>query len=134
MSGRKLANKRILVKPHGIVTRESTDAAMICDDELRPVLAYIHDNLSTVFGAAEIASALKMSRQRLDRLFTARLGHSVGAEIARHRISLAKKLLRNTEMSATEIASRCGYCNRSFFIKRFKAAVGATPHVWRRKR
>ena len=93
----------------------------------------VRRNLSRPFGAAQIASALGMPRIRLDRLFAARLGRSAGTEIARRRLARAQKLLGGTDMSLAEIASRCGYCHASFFIRTFRRATGLTPAAWRRQ-
>ena len=74
-----------------------------------------------------------MPRIRLDRMFAAKLGHSAGAEIARRRVAEAKRLLSRTSLSLSEIASRCGYCHASFFIRSFKKATGLTPNAWRKR-
>ncbi len=133
MSGGRVPRKITRIKPHGIITRESTDALAVYDDELRPAITYIDEHLSHAFGAAEIAAALNISRGRLDRLFTAKLGHSVGTEIAAHRIAKAKKLLTATRLPIEAISEACGYCNRSFFSKRFRKATGTTPLAWRKR-
>jgi transcriptional regulator GlxA family with amidase domain len=133
MSGGPAPRPLVRVKPRGVVTRESTDTFAVNDPELQPAMDYIARNLSRPFGAAQIASALGMPRIRLDRLFAARLGRSAGTEIAHRRLARAQKLLAGTDMSLAEIASRCGYCHASFFIRTFRRATGLTPAAWRRK-
>lgn len=133
MSGGPAPRPLVRVKPRGVVTRESTDTFAVNDPLLQPAIDYITRNLSRPLGAAQIASALGMPRIRLDRLFSARLGRSAGAEIARRRIALAQKLLSGTDLPLSEIAERCGYCHASFFIRTFRRAAGLTPAAWRKQ-
>jgi len=132
MCGGEPDRRLLRIRPRGVVTRASTDTFAVNDPELRPAIGLIRDNLSRPFGAAQLAEALGIPRIRLDRLFAARLGRSVGAEIARRRIAEAKRLLATGGLTLSEIASRCGYCHSSFLIRSFRKAVGVTPAVWRR--
>lgn len=132
MSGGKLKNEQVRVKPSGVVTRESTDTFAVYDKELLPAIDCITKNLSHPLGAAQIAAELGIPRIRLDRLFASRLGRSVGAEIARRRLDKAKKLLAHTDLPLATVAADCGYCHASFFIRTFKKATGLTPVAWRR--
>ncbi len=133
MCGGTVERQLVRVRPRGVVTRESTDTFAVNDPLLQPAIDYITRNLSRPLGAAQIASALGMPRIRLDRLFSARLGRSAGAEIARRRIALAQKLLSGTDLPLSEIAERCGYCHASFFIRTFRRAAGLTPAAWRKQ-
>lgn len=132
INGGTLKSRLVRVKPAGIVTRESTETFAVYDPALRPAIDYIARNLSHPLGAAQIAAALGIPRIRLDRLFAAKLGRSPGAEIARRRLTLAKKLLQETHLPLEAIASSCGYCHASFFIRSFKKATGLTPAAYRR--
>ena len=133
MSGGTPRSDLVRVKPKGIVTRESTETFAVYDPELQPAIDFIARNLSRPLGAAQIAAALGIPRIRLDRLFAAKLGRSPGAEIARRRIALAKKLLEKTDQPLDAIAASCGHCHASFFIRTFKKATGITPAAYRRQ-
>ena len=58
-------------------------------------------------------------------------GKTTQTELLRRRIAAAKKLLDTTDLPLAEIASRCGYCHASFFIRTFKKATGETPTAYR---
>ncbi len=133
MSGGALSHRFIRVKPQGVVTRESTGPLTLFDENLHAAMDYIRTHLEKSFGAADIATALGISRKRLDKLFAAKLRHSVGTEIAAHRIAKAKSLLQSTVIPVEEISARCGYCNVSFFAKKFRQATGTTPLAWRKR-
>ena len=49
------------------------------------------------------------------------------------RISYAKKLLQETDLSATEIGERCGYKDHVLFFKAFKKQEGMTPITFRKQ-
>ena len=132
MSGGEPAKRLVRVRPRGVVTRASTDTFAVNDPALLPAIGAITENLGRPFGASQLADALGVPRIRLDRLFAARLGHSVGAEIARRRVAEAKRLLAAGDLTLAEIARRCGYCHSSFLIRSFKKSTGVTPAAWRR--
>ena len=121
-----------LIPPRGIVIRKSTDTLAADDPLLSSALKEIAKRLSTSFGVAEVAEALKVPRTRLDRLFAEKFSRSVGKEIVRQRIERAKKLLVSTDKPMKEIAALCGYCNAGYFTNAFRTETGLTPKAWRR--
>lgn len=132
MNGHSPDTRHLKIKPEGVETRASTDTLAVSDPALKPAIDHIESHLGHPLGAAQIAAALDISRLKLDRLFAARLGRSVGAEILRRRIRLAKRLLAQTNETLDAIASQCGFCNASFFIQTFRRQTGQTPFVWRK--
>ena len=49
------------------------------------------------------------------------------------RISHAKKLLEETDLSATAIGEACGYKDHVLFFKAFKKTEGVTPSTYRKQ-
>ncbi len=133
MSGGKLNESRVAIKPLGLIARDSTNPIALVAPDLQPILRHIAANLDRPLGAAQIAEDLHLSRLRLDRLFRAKLGRSVGAEIARQRLERAQKLLRETSLPLAAIAAQCGHCDAGFLIRTFKKAFGLTPNQWRQQ-
>ena len=123
-----------LIPPRGIVVRKSTDTLAADDPLLSSALKEISKRLSTSFGVAEVAEALKVPRARLDRLFAEKFSRSVGKEIVRQRIERAKKLLTTTDKPMKEISALCGYCNAGYFTNAFRTETGLTPKAWRQGR
>jgi len=121
-----------LVAPRGIVQRRSTDATVAADPLVRAALAWTAGHLPGRFGAAQLASALGVSRGTLDRRFAAELGRAAGAEIRRQRLALARRLLRETARPVAEIARAAGFSSAAYFCTAFQAETGATPAAWRR--
>lgn len=132
MNGGKHPAKPILIKPEGITVRRSTDTVADDNPLIRTVLLYIRDNLHRPFGAEQVADALGESRSRLDKTCAARFGKSLGKVILSHRLAEVKRLLLKSDLSIGEIAARTGFCASNYLIKKFKAATGLTPFVWRK--
>ena len=124
--------KPILIPPRGITVRSSTDVIAAASPIVRKALEYIRSNIGKSFGLSQIAANAGVSRTTVAQLFEQELGRSVGAEILRQRLDLAKRLLANDALSIAEIAFRTGFCNPAYFTNTFRRATGLTPKAWRR--
>ena len=132
MNGSKPPRTPTLVPPAGIVTRQSTDTRAVADPTLRRALELIGENLARPYGAEQIANALGLPRFKVDRLFAAGLGRSVGNELFRQRLTRAKLLLKNPEATLATIARQTGFCHASYLSNTFKREFGLTPRDWRK--
>lgn len=130
-STRHKAPSAILIPPTGITVRASTDRMAVSSPLLRKALAFIRQNLSKPIGIDQIAEAIGISRATLDRLFKSEMERSAGQEIQRQRISRAKSLLANEELSIAQIAAECGFCNQAYLTNLFKGTIGLTPLKYR---
>lgn len=131
MDGGKPPSDPVMVPPKGVAMRRSTDIVAAADPLVRSALDYISANISRPFGAAQIADALGCGRSALDKRFAAETGHSIGAEISRRRLALAKVLLSGTGKTIAEIAAETGFCTASYLSNIFRDATGKTPRQWR---
>ena len=131
MNGEKPPPSPKLIPPNGICLRRSTDIIASSDPLVKKTLDYIAENMSKPVGAAQIAEALKISRNLLDKHFRADLNRSIGSEITRQRIAMAKLLLRNTGKTVAEIAKCTGFCTPSHLSNTFRDITGETPRHYR---
>lgn len=122
---------QILIPPKGVVPRRSTDVIAVSDPTLSKALAFIQHNLSRSIGSPQVADALSVPRLRIDRLFRSELSRSVGEEIRRQRLALAKILLETSAHSVGTIARLTGFCTPSHLNNVFHKATGLTPRAWR---
>ena len=121
----------IFIPPTGVTSRASTDTLSHPDPFIRAALVYINQNLGESFGTPEIAAAVGLSRNKLDRLFAEKLGHSIGSEIHDRRIARVKRMLSDVTIPIGDIASACGFCNSAYLSNVFRKATGLSPRVWR---
>ena len=128
----KPVRQPLLIPPKLVELRRSTDVIAASDPILRSAFRYIRSHLTHSFGAEQIAAAVGVPRPKLDRLFSAEVGHSVGAEILHQRISHVKLLLKNTDLPAATIAAKAGFCTPSYLNNVFRRETGLTPRAWRK--
>lgn len=79
----------------------------------------------------DLAKVLKISTPTLRRKLSQQ-GHSYRSLKSDLRRDRAQVLLRDTEVSVTEISNRLGYAEPSAFFRAFKGWTGQTPESWRK--
>jgi AraC family transcriptional regulator len=98
---------------------------------LRKVLEYIHANLDSNLGVAEIARVAFISPYHFGKLFKQSTGQTLHQYVLAHRIRRAESLLATSDVGLAEIAYRVGLANQSHFTTVFKKQLGVTPGFYR---
>ena len=75
----------------------------------------------------KISEELNMNYHYLSSLFNEVMGIKLKDYIRRIRIEKSEALLKETDMSLTDIASQVGFSSQSYFTKSFKKETGTTP-------
>ncbi len=91
------------------------------------VISYIDNNILYMTGMGDIAKRLNYSYSYLSHLFTAEMGISMQEYYNKRRIETALALLKEEDMSISEIALSLQYQSIHSFSKAFKKAVGLSP-------
>lgn len=98
-----------------------------------PVIKKIEENYDEQITAEDLAAAVYISPQYLNRLFQRFVGCSVYAYLTNYRMHEAKELLVNhLSLEIQQVHYRVGYTNSSHFIASFKRHTGCTPLEFRR--
>ena len=74
-----------------------------------------------------------MGRSTIQKQYKSCFGKSIFEELIQFRVELAKRLLRETDLSLSEITEQCGYSTESYFMKQFKSVTGITPTEYRKQ-
>lgn len=82
-------------------------------------------------GVDELASAGRVSRSYLNRLFRAEFEISAAAALESLRCSRAETLLLRTDMTIGAIARECGFADLFHFSHRFSRRYGVSPSAYR---
>jgi AraC family transcriptional regulator len=101
------------------------------DRRLRRAIEFMHDNFANEIALEEIAAAAYLSEYHFARLFKQVSGITPHVYLANLRLDRARKLLAETTLPISEIASTVGYQSQSHFTKIFKSITGVTPRVYR---
>ena len=101
------------------------------------IFTRIHDYLNKHFTEVEsmdaICEELKISKYYLSHVFKKYMGKPPMQYVTSKRIAYAKKLLQETDLSATKIGEACGYKDHVLFFKAFKKQEGMTPIAFRKQ-
>lgn len=119
--------------PSGIVSRASTNALAIDDEEVADALRLIRGNVRERITVKEVVKRLAVSRRSLERRFRLHMQRSMGEEIARTHLDRAKQLLATTDQSIHWIAEESGYCSSEYMAAVLKSETGLTPSQFRKQ-
>lgn len=93
---------------------------------------YIHEHLAEDLSRNRLAEHFFLNPDYLARLFARQEDTSLGNYIMQSRIDEAGVILKNTDLSINEVASKVGYANYSHFSRVFKELCGSSPLEYRR--
>lgn len=98
------------------------------------VQAYLRENYAKQVDFSALARMQCVSAPYLSRIFRDRTGVSPSRYLTDLRMTAARKMLRDTELSVKEIAERAGYPDPFHFSRTFKSAVGVNPTQYREEK
>jgi LacI family transcriptional regulator len=120
---------RTLIKPTGIIARDSTDFFAVDDEAVALGMRYIEQHTRD---SITVDDAAGVSRRTLERRFQSGTGRSVAAEIRRLRILKAKRLLAETDLLVKQIARETGFRDPIRLHEVFVREEGTTPSAYRK--
>ncbi len=101
------------------------------NDVLTSVRTTIHSNLSQQWTLSDMAALAKYSPSRFSALYKAKFGISPVDDLLEKRIIAAKKLLKYTDMSISDIATELQFHQVQHFSRYFKKITGKSPSEYR---
>lgn len=101
---------------------------------MQKVEQYIRGNLQEDLGLKALAARANLSASYFHKLFAQHFGTSPAEYVLSCRISHAKAMLLEAELTMEEISRRCGYSSQSYFNYCFKKQTGQTPLQYRKQR
>lgn len=94
------------------------------------VIAYIHIHYAEPIGRTEIEKALHLNADYINRVFKSITGYSLMQYLQYYRVLAAKQLMNKTRLSISEVSTRVGFDNTSYFSKVFKKWMKVTPNEY----
>lgn len=104
------------------------------NDKLKLVnkgIEYINKNYNQPISISEISDTLDMDRRRFSDIFQEVTGLSPIKYLTEYRLKEAKRLLKFSNYTISEIADMIGYNDCFYFSKNFKKNVGICPRRYR---
>lgn len=107
--------------------REESD---ITSTYIENALKFIQYNYSHNIDITSIADSIGISRSHLYRVFIKHLGLSPNDYLSQYRINRACSLLRNSDLTISNIANSVGYDDPLYFSRVFKKIKGVSPSMY----
>jgi LacI family transcriptional regulator len=133
MDGEPAPKEPLLLDPVKVIARESTGFISTDDDLVSEALRFINQHANKPIGVEHVVRSVYGSRRTLERRFRDCLGRSVASEIRRLRVERAKQFLRDTDLSSSPVAMRCGFTSAQSLCEIFLRETGMTPGEFRRR-
>ncbi len=94
--------------------------------------SYIEEHLGEEFSVEALCEAVGVGRTRLYDVFRKQARMGVAEYLRRRRLHRAKKLLKTTERSITDIADAVGFGDYAYFGRLYKRQYGVSPLHYRK--
>ncbi|WP_433223282.1 AraC family transcriptional regulator [Dactylosporangium sp. CS-047395] len=106
---------------------------LLADEPLAPALRLLHEQPGRAWELAELARAAGMSRTTFAARFRTVAGTPPLTYLARWRMVLAQRALRDPDVRVAALAAELGYGSESAFSTAFKREIGESPLRYRQR-
>lgn len=93
---------------------------------------YIEKHLNEDISIEQLCKELQIGRTKLYDIFRNELKMGISKYILRQRMHKAKKLLKTTDLSISEIAYNVGFSDYNYFSRVYKKIYGKSPKYYRK--
>ena len=102
---------------------------MAFDELITQVLVYIESNLEEKLTLDAIANHFHMSKFYFHRIFAACTGKSLNSYVSMRRLNAAVGLIKQSNLSLTNIAYQLNFSSQAAFTRAFRQAFGVSPRA-----
>ena len=132
MRGERLKKKTFAGTPTRIITRRSTDAAVIPDRQIAAALQFIWNEAGRQsLHVPDVVNKIGSSRRFAEIHFKNVVGRTILEEIQRVRLEQVCSLLSDTDLSISEITGRCDFESESYLARLFKKRFNLSMSAYR---
>lgn len=107
-------------------------ASGLPQSQLERVIDYMKANLTQDLSILDLATLTSMSESHFSRSFKQSMGISPYQYVIQQRVERAKQLLKQQEISISDIALDCGFANQTHLTKVFRQMIGMTPKAYQK--
>lgn len=119
---------------HGIVVeKDGEETPYTAQERIQDILHYLEENMDRMISRREAAKYVFLNEDYFSRIFRKEMGVGYKEYVLKQKMEYAEKLLANTDMSVTMVASKVGYENFTNFTQMFRKYTGETPSDYRKR-
>lgn len=119
---------------HAIVReREGHEEPDTTRERIQDVLHYLDEHMDRMVSRREAAKYVFLNEDYFSRVFRKETGIGYKEYVIKQKMGYACRLLENTDMPVTMIASKAGYDNVTNFTQMFRKYTGETPTEYRKR-
>ncbi|MFD3259673.1 AraC family ligand binding domain-containing protein [Paenibacillus lentus] len=100
---------------------------------VRKAIEWIESSYSQKISVMDIARSVGLDRTYLSGLFKAQFGVSLQTFLLEYRMNRAVELLRNPDLTVSDVSRSVGYTDPFLFSKMFKKVIGHSPRASRKR-
>ena len=97
------------------------------------VMTVLNDNLCSAVNVDDICRITHYGRANVFKQFKAATGRSVMAYFTEMKIEAAKRLLRESDLTVSQISDRLAFDNPNYFSKTFRRLTSVSPSAYRKR-
>ena len=133
MAGEKIRRLKYPVAPVEVVTRRSTDALAVDDEDVAQAVRFIRSNACRGIQVPDVVEIVAVSRSTLEANFQAVMGRTIGQEIRRVQFERARQLVAGTNLPLKQVAAQAGIGSVQYMSAVFSSRLGMPPGDYRRR-
>lgn len=120
-----------MIKPMVYSIKEKTEKQVNGLSE--QIVAVLEQRYNEDISLEIIADELHYNPNYLSRIFKREIGMNFSDYLIQFRIEVAKKMLKDPDLTIKDIAEKLQYSNSQNFIRTFRKSTGVTPGVYRKE-
>ncbi|WP_298365648.1 AraC family transcriptional regulator [uncultured Lutibacter sp.] len=93
--------------------------------------SYIKDNFQNEPSLTELSNKLSLSKEAFCRFFKKTFDKTYSSYVNEYKITIASKMLIETDLSVSQVGYASGFNNLSFFYRQFKKYKQKSPNAYR---
>jgi LacI family transcriptional regulator len=124
ITNKQIEGRQILVSPTHIVQRQSSDILAVNDAEVASAIRFIKENAKDKILVEDVVKTTRISRRTLEQRFRKTIHRSIYDEIRQVRVEWISKLLIETDLSISQIASFFDFTDVEHISRYFRQEKG----------
>ena len=132
----EISSSRLIIDILSIILEDVTsirEKQTPAHQKMVEVRSYLDEHYTKKFSLDELSEHFFISKYHLSREFKNYFGITPNHYVIAKRITMAKKLLRFSNLTIEEIASQCGFYDASYLNKQFRKSEGISTSDFKKK-